>query len=156
MKKFNNDKGKAQLRNHAKTLTTLGKCWIDNLLKEQYFIVDLLNNESSFIDRWHSSNDIPLSNYHKILSRATIVKLNRYLVNNQRFKKDKSSRQINMTIMPVENESDTWSKGWFVSVNIRELFHQLCSISFRVNNGSNFSQHHRNKLSHNELFKIFD
>ena len=79
MKKFNNDKGKAQLRNHAKTLTTLGKCWIDNLLKEQYFIVDLLNNdmnESSFIDWWHSSNDIPLSNYHKILSRSKIVKLN--------------------------------------------------------------------------------
>ena len=159
MKKFNNDEGKAQLRNHAKMLTTLGKCWIDNLLKEQYFIVDLLNNdmnESSFIDRWHSSNDIPSSNYHKILSRSTIVKLNRYLVDNQRFKKDKSSRQINMTIMPMENESDTWSEGWFVNVNVRELLHQLCSISFRVNNGSNFGQHHRNKLSHNELFEIFD
>ena len=61
-----------------------------------------------------------------------------------------------MTIMLVENESDTWSKGWFVNVNVREFLHQLCSISFRVNNGSNFSQHHRNKLSHKKLFKIFN
>ena len=79
MKKFNNNKGNAQLGNHAKTLMTLGKCWIDNLLKEQYFIVDLLNNdmnESPFIDQWPSSNDIPLNNYHKILSQLTIVKLN--------------------------------------------------------------------------------
>ena len=44
-KKFNNDKGKAQLCNHTKTLTTLGKRWINNLLKEQYFIVNLLNND---------------------------------------------------------------------------------------------------------------
>ena len=58
--------------------------------------------------------------------------------------------------MPMENESNTWSKGWFVSVNAREFIHQLCSISFRVNSGLNFSQHHRNNLSYNELFKIFD
>ena len=130
MKKFNNDKGEVQLRNHAKTLTTLGKCWIDNLLKEQYFVVD---NESSFIDRWHIANSIQSKlNYHKILSRSTIVKINQYLIKNQRFKKDKAGRQINVTIMPMENESDTWSKGWFVSVNTREFIHQLCSISFRV------------------------
>ena len=56
----------------------------------------------------------------------------------------------------MENESNTWSKGWFVSVNAREFIHQLCSISFRVNSGLNFSQHHRNNLSYNDLFKIFD
>ena len=158
MKKCNNDKEEVQLRNHAKTLTTSGKCWIDNLLKEQYFVVDLMNgNESSFIDRWHIANNIQSKlNYHKILSRSTIVKINQYLIKNQRFKKDKADRQINVTIMPMENESDTWSKGWFVSVNAREFIHQLCSISFRVNSGLNFSQHHRNNLSYNELFKIFD
>ena len=157
MKKFNNDKGKVQLRNHAKTLMTLGKCWIDNLLREQYFVVDLMNaNESSFIDRWHITNNIQSNNYHKILSRSTIVKINQYLIENQRFKKDTAGRPINVTIMLMENESDSWSKGWLLNVNIREFIHQLCSISFRVNSGLNFSQHHRNNLSHNELFKIFD
>ena len=159
MTKFNNDQGKAQLRKHAKTLTTLGNCWIDNLLKEQYFIVSLLNNnmnESSFIDGWYSSNDIPSSNYHKILSRSAIVKLNQYLIDNQRFKRDKSSRHIDMMIMLVENESDTWSKEWFFNVSVGEFLYQLCKILFRVNNGSNFSQHHSNKLSHNKLFKSFD
>ena len=84
------------------------------------------------------------------------MKINQHLIENQRFKKGKAGRQINVTIMPMENESNTWSKGWFVSVNAREFIHQLCSISFRVNSGLNFSQHHRNNLSYNELFKILD
>ena len=113
MKKINNDKGKVQLHNHSKTLTTLGKCWIDNLLKEQYFVVDLMNdNETSFINRWRIANNIQSNNYHKILSRSTIVKINQYLIENQRFKKDKAGRPINVMIMPMKTESDTWSKGW--------------------------------------------
>ena len=84
------------------------------------------------------------------------MKINQYLIQNQRFEKDKASRQINVTIMPMENESDTWSKGWFVNINVTEFIHQLCSISFKVISGLNFSQNHRNNLSHNELFKIFD
>ena len=82
----------------------MGKCWIDNL-REQYFVVDLMNdNESSFIDRWHITNNIQSNNYHKIVSRLTIVKINQYLIENQRFKKDTAGRPINVTIMPMEND----------------------------------------------------
>ena len=45
---------------------------------------------------------------------------------------------------------------WFININVKEFIYQLCSISFRVNSGLNFSQNHRNNLSHNELLKIFD
>ena len=93
LKKFNNDKDEIQMRNHAKTLTTLGKIWVDSVLKEQYYIVDLLSdqhNTLSFINHWHMCQpDVQANNYHQILSKSTIIKLNQYLLNNQRFTVDK-------------------------------------------------------------------
>ena len=89
LKKFNNDKGEIQMCNHAKTLMTLGKIWVDNVLKEQYYIVNLLSDQHdtlSFITRWHMRQpDVQANNYHQILSKSAIIKLNQYLLNNQRF-----------------------------------------------------------------------
>ena len=69
-----------------------------------------------------------------------IVKFNQYLVDNQRFKKDKIGRQIGNSIMPDEDDVDTWLKGWFISMNVKELSYQLCMMLFRTRSGENFSQ----------------
>ena len=40
--------------------------------------------------------------------------------------------------------------------NVKELLHQLSSIQYRCRDGENFSQHHRNNLCMDELYKLFD
>ena len=74
----------------------------------------------------------------------------------QRFKVDKSNEKITSQLIPSEKSSDAWTEGWYAKMNVRELCHQLCSISFRARNGSCYSQQHRNSLSFGELFKLFD
>ena len=153
-----------QLMNHAKSLNFLGAKWVSQfLLREQQYTIDLLNDngaDSSFIERWQNSSELAHSLYssefHRIISKTMIVKFNQYLVGNQIFKKDKSGRQISNSIMPIEDDLDTWSKGWLVSVNVKELSYQLCTMSFRTRSGENFSQQHRNTLNFGELFKVFD
>ena len=163
LKKFNNNKGEIQMHNHAETLTTSGKIWVDNVLKEQYYIVDLLSDQHdtlSFINCWHMRQpDVQANNYHQILSKSTIIKLKQYLLNNQRFTIDKKKRDIRPSIIPTIEQSDfknVWSEGLFVGLNVKEFSYQLSFISFRVNRGLNFNAHHRNHFSHNQLFKIFD
>ena len=140
LKKFSNDKGRTQLMNHAKSLNFLGAKWVSQfLLREQQYTIDVLSDngaDSSFTERWQNSSELahPLysSEFHRIISKTTIVKFNQYLVDNQRFKKNKSGRQITNSIMPNEDDLNTWSKGWLVSVNVKELSYQLCTMSFRT------------------------
>ena len=85
-----------------------------------------------------------------------INKVKQVLECNQRFKVDKSNEKITSQLIPSEESSDAWTKGWYTKINVRELCHQLCSISFRDRNGSCYSQRHRNSLSFGELSKLFD
>ena len=135
LKIFNNDKGEMQLRNHAKLLSILGEKWVDKFIKDQYYIIDLTNAKGdSFEKRWYNSSGLKACDFHLIITRSTIIKLNKYLVDNQRFKIEKCTRQINEQITPIEE----CSEGWFVRVKVRELCHQLCSISFRTRSGSSY------------------
>ena len=78
LKKFNNDKGEIQLRNHARSLSILGRKWVNEfIVKDQYYMIDLTNGKGeSFIKRWCKCD------FHQKVSRSTIVKLNKYLVDN--------------------------------------------------------------------------
>ena len=146
-----------QLHNHAKSLSILGEKWVNKFIKDQYHVTDLTNAKGdSFVKRWYNLRDLKACDFHQIISPSTIIKLNKYLVDNQRFKVDKCTRQINGQITPTEECSEAWSEGWFVRVNVRELCHQLCSISFRTHSGSSYSKQHRNNLAFSELFKLFD
>ena len=78
------------------------------------------------------------------------------MVDNHRFKTDKCGIPINTQSSPQDECLNTWTEGWFIKENITELCHQLCSISFRMRSGSNYSQHHRNNLAFGEVFKLFD
>ena len=49
---------------------------------------------------------------------------------------------------PLPNE-------WVVKANVKELLHQLSSIQYGCRNGENFSQHCRNNLCMDELYKLF-
>ena len=84
LKKFNNDKGKIQLCNHARSLSILGREWVNQfIVKDQYYMIDLTNGRrESFIKRWCNSNDLNSCSFHQITSRSTIVKVNKYLVDN--------------------------------------------------------------------------
>ena len=157
LKKFNNDKGEVQLHSHAKSLSILGEKWVNKFIKDQYYVIDLANAKgNSFVKRWYNLRDLKACHFHQIISPSTIVKLNKYLVDNQRFKVDKCTRQINGQITPTEECSEAWSEGWFIRVNVRELCHQLCSISFRTHSGSSYSKQHRNNLAFSELFNLSD
>ena len=131
--------------------------WVNKFIKDQYHVTDLTNAKGdSFVKRWYNLRDLKACDFHQIISPSIIIKLNKYLVDNQRFKVDKCTRQINGQITPTEECSEAWSEGWFVRVNVRELCHQLCSISFRTHSGSSYSKQHRNNLAFSELFKLFD
>ena len=81
LKKFNNDKGEVQLHNHAKSSSILGEKWVDKFIKDQYYVIDLTNVKGdSFIKRWYNSSDLKARDFHQIISRSTIIKLNKYLV----------------------------------------------------------------------------
>ena len=43
-----------------------------------------------------------------------------------------------------------------MSLNVRELIHQLCSIQYSCRNGSCFSQCHRNNVCLDKMYKLFD
>ena len=110
----------------------------------------------SFVKRWCNSNDLKSCDFHQIISRSSIVKLNKYLVHSHQFKIDKCGRQINTQISPQDKCSNEWTEGSFIKAYVRELCHQLCSISFRTRSDSNYSQCHRNNLAFGEVFKLFD
>ena len=59
-------------------------------------------------------------------------------------------------ILPGEKDGVAWKHRWYARVNVRELCHQLCSIQFRCRDGSCFSQHHRNNIRFNKLYKLLN
>ena len=53
LKKFNNDKGDVQLKNHANSLRILGRDWTNDFVSDQYYMIDLVSLQSykSFIKK---------------------------------------------------------------------------------------------------------
>ena len=53
LKIFNNDEGEIQLRNHARSLSILGREWVNQfIIRDQYYTIDLTNGKGeSFIKR---------------------------------------------------------------------------------------------------------
>ena len=53
LKKFNNNKGDVQLKNHANSLRILGQDWANDFVSDQYYMVDLvtLQSDKSFIKK---------------------------------------------------------------------------------------------------------
>ena len=42
LKKFNNDKGDVQLKNHANSLPILSQDWVNDFVSDQYYMIDLV------------------------------------------------------------------------------------------------------------------
>ena len=84
----------------------------------------------------------------------TLQKLGTYFKSNQRFKKDKLHRAIEVDILPQLDEA--WERGWHIRVNAREFCQQLLSIQYRVRSGDRFDQRQRNDLCLMNLYRLFD
>ena len=83
-------------------------------------------------------------------------KLDSYFKLNQRFKKDKLRRAIEVDILPLLDEDEGWERGWHVRVNAQELCQQLLSIQYRVRSGDRFNQHQCNEVCLTNLYRLFD
>ena len=159
LRKSNNDKGELKLRNQARVLTQVGDSWIRNYVSEQLFVIHLLeptNKGSSYIAKSKDYQAFPREVY-KIVTRSTLYKLENYFNANQRFTVDKKKAPIRLSLLPDDPAHPIHLPNqWTVKANIRELMHQLSSIQYRCRYGSNFSQHLRNNLCMQELYKLFD
>ena len=89
---------------------------------------------------------------YNILTRSTLYKLQNFFESNRRFTVDKKKRKITLSVLP----SFPLPNEWVVKANVKELLHQLSSIQYRCRDGENFSQHRRNNLCMDELYKLFD
>ena len=85
-----------------------------------------------------------------------LQKLNTYFKSNQRFKKDKLHRAIEVDILPQLDEDEVWERGWHVRVNAQEFCQQLLSIQYRVHSGDRFDQRQCNELCLMNLYRLFD
>ena len=83
-------------------------------------------------------------------------KLDSYFKLNQRFKKDKLRRTIEVDILPLLNEDEAWERGWHIRVNARELCQQLLSIQYRVRSRDRFDQRQRKEVCLMNLYRLFD
>ena len=82
----------------------------NDFVSDQYYTIDLVNLQSdkSFIKK--SKDAIAQAcDFNHILSQSTLIKLNKYLNDNQRFKVDKSNEKITSQLIPSEKSSDTWT-----------------------------------------------
>ena len=141
LKKFNNDKGDVQLKNHTNSLHMLSRDWVNDFVSDQYYVIDLMNlqGDKSFTKK--SKDAIAQAReFNHILSRSMLIKLNKYLNDNQRFKVDKSDEKITSQLILCKESSNAWVKGWYAKISAREFCHQLCSIAFRARNGSCYSE----------------
>ena len=86
----------------------------------------------------------------------TLQKLNSYFKSNQRFKKDKLHRAIEVDILPQLDEDEAWERGWHIWVNAQELCQQLLSIQYRVRSGDRFDQRQCNEVCLMNLYRLFD
>ena len=153
LKKSNNEKGDLKLVNHARVLCQLGESWISNYVPDQLYTVDLLDlkSNSSYIQQSRDYQSFPRHTYN-ILTRSTLYKLQNFFESNRRFTVDKKKRKITLSVLP----SFPLPNEWMVKANVKELLHQLSSIQYRCRDGENFSQHHRNNLCMDKLYKLFD
>ena len=85
-----------------------------------------------------------------------LQKLNTYFKLNQRFKKDKNRRPIEVEFLPSIDDEEAWQEGWYVKVNAREVCQQLLSIQYRVRNGDRFDQRQHNEICFTNLYRLFD
>ena len=127
LRKSNNDKGKQQLVNQARALSIIGEDTINKYVNDRFYIVDLIHQDrnESYIKKWGIMNDYEIGLMQTLMPLHLIVKLNHYLNQNQRFKKDKSGQQIIRNIIPPEENVDIWNTGWTAEVNVREFAYQI-------------------------------
>ena len=157
LKRTNNEKGQVKLLNHSKILHGLGGKWITSKVYTELYTVDLMDIKSkvSYIDR---NRDYKLFTrpVHKILTKSTLYKLQKYFISNQRFSVDKKKHPIKLAVIPPETTMMDLPDQWTVNANVKELLHQLSSILYRCRDGANFSKRNRNNLSFDKLYKLFD
>ena len=120
-------------------------------------MIDLLepmNKGSSYIAKSKDYQAFPREVY-KIVTRSTLYKLENYFNANQHFTVNKEKAPIRLSLLP-DDPPIHLPNQWTVKANVRELMHQLSSIQYQCRDGSNFSQHLRNNLCMQELYKLFD
>ena len=146
LRKSNNDKGKQQLVNHARALSIIDEDTINKYVNDRFYIVDLIHRDrnESYIKKWGIMNDYEIGLTQTLMPLHLIVKLDQYLNQNQRFKKDKSGQQIIRNIIPPEENVDIWITGWTAEINIREFAYQLAIALYHKLDGDNYHQCHRN------------
>ena len=152
LKKVNNDKGEVHNQNHANALIILReRGFTQKYLKnyERLYDVDIVevrdDPSSSHVLKCVDYARCPMP-FQLTVPLDTLRKLDSYFKLNQRFKKDKLRRAIEVNILPLLDEDEAWERGWHVRVNARELCQQLLSIQYRVRSGDRFDQCQRNEV----------
>ena len=149
LKKVNNNKGEVRKQNHANALMILReRGFVQKYLGdyEQLYDVDIVKVR----DDPSSSHVLKCIDYARcpmpsqlMVPLGTLQKLDTYFKSNQRFKKDKLHRVIEVDILPLDDDDEAWEQGWHIRVNAREFCQQLLSIQYRVCSGDRFDQRHK-------------
>ena len=162
LKKVNNDKGEVRKQNHANALIILReRGFVQKYLGdyERLYDVDIVevrdDPSSSYILKCVDYARCPMPSQLTV-PLGTLQKLDTYFKSNQRFKKDKLRRAIEVDILPQQLDDEAWERGWHVRVNAREFCQQLLSIQYRVRSGDRFNQCQRNELCLTNLYRLFD
>ena len=160
LKKVNNDKGEIRNQNYACALAELeARGFYARYLKEYQTLyeLDLVEQQgdprTSQVSKCIDYIRHPMPS-HLTVSQDFLHRLDAYFKQNQRFKKDKHRRSIEVSILPDDDAA--WLSGWYVKVNARELCHQLASINYRVRFGDRFDLRQRNEICFSNLFRMFD
>ena len=162
LKKVNNDKGEVRNQNHANALIILReRGFVQKYLRdyERLYDVDIVevrhDPSSLHVLKCVDYARCPMPSQLTV-PLDTLQKLDTYFKSNQRFKKDKLRRAIEVAILPQLDEDEAWERGWHVRVNAREFCQQLLSIQYRVRSGDRFDQCQRNELCLMNLYRLFD
>ena len=163
LKKVNNDKGEVRKQNHANALIILReRGFVQKYLRdyERLYDMDIVevrdDPSSSHVLKCVDYARCPMPSQLTV-PLDTLQKLNTYFKSNQRFKKDKLRRAIEVDILPHQLDDDeAWERGWHVRVNTREFCQQLLSIQYRVRSGDRFNQRQRNELCLTNLYRLFN
>ena len=161
LKKVNNDKGEVRKQNHANALIILREHgFVQKYLRdyERLYDVDIVevrdDPSSSHILKCVDYARCPMPSQLTV-PLGTLQKLDTYFKSNQRFKKDKLRRAIEVDILP-QLDDEAWERGWHIRVNAREFCQQLLSIQYRVRSGDRFDQRQCNDLCLTNLYRLFD
>ena len=119
LKKVNNDKGEVRKQNHANALIILReRGFVQKYLRdyEQLYDVDIVevrdDPSSSHILKCVDYARCPMPSQLTV-PLGTLQKLDTYFKSNQRFKKDKLRRAIEVDILP-QLDDEAWERGWHV------------------------------------------